>query len=167
MTLRPSTLATLDHLTEADWFARVGRNLIDSGNITVPITIVSSWAEATKHCQSNEWDWLLNESANIYRERLAKVSKEEFRTWNDHIRAVKLVSEPLVKAKLAPVQIEHNLPSSVEDTLRWIVLMTLTEAEYAHITEPGYLTKLSFWIVNGHFPCDWKGEFPNGNLIIY
>lgn len=167
MTLRPSTLATLEQLKEADWFARVGQNLIDSGSITVPITIVSSWREAIQHCQDKEWEWLLNESANIYRERLAKVAKNEFNTWNEHIRAVKEFSVPLVKAKLDLVQKEHNLPPKVESTIRWIVTMTLTEAEYAHITEPGYLSKLSFWIVNGHFPCDWKGEFPNGNLVIY
>ena len=167
MTLRPATLATLEQFKRADWFARVGQDRVNSEKITVPITILSSWEEAIRHCQDNEWDWLLNESANIYRERLAKVSRPEFNTWNEHIRAVKEVSAPLVKAKLAPLQKEHDFPPEVEQTLRWIVTMTLTEAEYVQITDPGYLTKLSFWIVNGHFPCGWKGEFPNGNLIIY
>ena len=83
------------------------------------------------------------------------------------IRAIKLVSQPLVKAKIQQLQEVADLSPAVEITLRWIVTMTLAETEYVRVTEPGYLSKLSFWIVNGHFPCGWMGEFPNGNLIIY
>lgn len=167
MTLRPATLATLEELREASWFAHLGTNLLNSGKISAPVVIVSSWDEAIEYCEEEEWDLALNESSNIFCEQLVRASKEEFKTWNEHVRAVREVSIPLVKSKLASVQEEHNLPPSVEDTLRWIVTMALTEAEYAHATEPGNHAKLAFWIVNGHFPCGWKGEFPNGNLIIY
>ncbi|MGC3991541.1 MAG: hypothetical protein QM796_18005 [Chthoniobacteraceae bacterium] len=167
MMLQPATLATLEELTKADWFSRLGQNTVAEGEITVPITIVSSWKDAVKQCENEEWDWLLNECANIFRSRLAKVSPSELNTWNERIRAIKLVSQPLVNAKIRQLQEFADLSPTVEITLRWIVTMTLAEAEYVQVTEPGYLSKLSFWIVNGHFPCGWKGEFPNGNLIIY
>ena len=167
MTLRPATLATIERFKRANWFARVGENLIDSGKISVPITIVSSWKEATRQCESSEWDLTLNESANEFRNRLVRASKEEFCAWNDHVIAVKEISKPLVEEKMAEVQQKHCLSSAVSDTMRWIVMMTLTEAEYAHVVESGNHSKLAFWIVNGHFPCGWKGEFPNGNLIIF
>ena len=77
MTLSPSTLATLERFKKAEWFARVGKDIIDEGKITVPITIVSSWQEAIKRCEDDEWEWLLNESANIFRVRLAKTSQQE------------------------------------------------------------------------------------------
>ena len=166
-TLRPATLATIERFKRANWFAQVGKNLIDSGEISVPITIVSSWEKATRQCESDEWDLTLNESTNEFTNRLVRASKEEFRTWNDHVIAVKEVSKPLVEEKMAEAKQKHDLSSAVSDAMRWIVTLTLTEAEYAHVVDSGNHSKLSFWIVNGHFPCGWKGEFPNGNPIIY
>jgi len=168
MPLRPFTQATFKQLEESQWFSHIGQGLNNEGKITVPVVILKSWSEAIQECQKDGWDLVLNESANNFREMLVKASKEEFRTWNDHVRMVKEISVPFVKSRFLDLQVKYGLPTCVEDTLRWIVTMTLVESEYYHILPTlGNHAKLAFWIVNGHFPCGWKGEFPNGNLIIF
>jgi hypothetical protein len=167
MQFQPATLATLRQLEEADWFKRVGQCLIDEGEITVPVVIVSSWEEAMEQCSSNEWGLTLNELTNSYCRELVRKSPEDFRTWNERAKAVKTLSGPLVKAKFAPVRIEHNLSEEFEGMVHAQVAMVFMEAEYAHVIPPASFSKLAFWFVNGHVPCGWKGEFPNGNLIIF
>jgi len=167
MYLNDATVATLQELEKAKWFSRVGQPFTNEGKIELPVVIVPSWKDAMNYCSADEWGLVLNESTNLFTEKLRKESVEEFQTWNDRVADVKKVSVPLVKRKIEAVQREHNLPEIFELTVHAQISMVLMEAEYAHVIEPENFAKLAFWFVNGHFPCGWKGEFPNGNLVIY
>ncbi len=167
MGFQSATLITLKQLEDSDWFKRVGRYIVDEGEITVPVVIVSSWEEVMERSSTSEWGLVLNELTNSYCRDLANKFPDHFRTWNERARAVKTLSKPLVKAKLDPVREQHGLSEVFVNTLHAQVAMVLMEAEYSHLIAPASFSKLAFWLVNGHVPCGWKGEFPNGNLVIY
>jgi hypothetical protein len=159
--MHPRTKATLGKLEKANWFSCVGIK-----DATKAI-ILSSWHEAIEYCSSAEWENLGLEAANRYRERLLERSKERFNQWNDIVTQLKPVTESFVRRKIEVVVREHELPKVFEDTVQWDILHVCMEAEFADVYQPGYYASQAFWYINGHFPCGWDGEFPNGRIIIY
>jgi len=151
----------LDQLERADWFSKVG--VQDAATAVV----LSSWDEALEHCGSVEWENLCLEACNQYRQRLLERSKEAFNQWNDVIEMIKTSTVPLVQHKIESVAREHGLPKLFEDTVQWDILNVCAEAEYADIYPPGFYASQAYWYVKGHFPCGWKGNFPDGTLIVY
>ncbi|MBL8819747.1 MAG: hypothetical protein JNL58_27225 [Planctomyces sp.] len=159
--MHPRTTKTLSKLEKANWFASVGVN-----DATTAI-MVSSWSEAIEYCSSVEWENLAIEAANHYRARLVQRSMERFSQWNDIVDQLKPTTESLVRRKIESVVREHSLPKVFEDTVQWDILHVCMEAEYADIYPPGYYASQAYWYVNGHFPCGWDGEFPEGRIVIY
>jgi hypothetical protein len=155
------TILTLKRLEEAAWFSAAGQ-FVDG-----PVIVLSSWKEAVEACRSSSYQDLCLEAANRYRERLVERSVERFRLWNQTVRVVKQKSVPLVKRKIREVVETHKLPKVFEDTVQWDTLMVCMEAEFADIYPPGFFASQAYWYVEGHFPCGWKGDFPNGRQIIY
>lgn len=155
------TLNTLDELEKADWFGSVGK--MDSESALV----LSSWGEAIESCSSDDWQNLLLEASNRYTEQLMKNSMERFRQWNSIVDEVKPVTMDLVKRKIAKVSMENQLPKIFEDTVNWDMLHLAMEAEFADVYPPGFFASQGYWYVHGHFPCGWKGNFPEGELVIF
>lgn len=161
--MHPSTKNTLDKLDTIEWFSKVGQK---SDRLSTA-TILSSWDEAISSCSTIEWENLLLEAANQYCERLAERSRERFNRWNDVVEEMKNYTVDLVKKKIKKTVEENNLPDVFEDTVQWDILHLAMEAEYADVYPPGFYASQSYWYYEGHFPCGWNGEFPEGNLIIY
>jgi hypothetical protein len=155
------TKATLQELEAASWFTAVGEP------IEGPVIVVTSWAEAIRHCGSDEWKWLLLEAANRYRAALAARSRERLDQWNVAATELKTLTVPLVQRKTREIIQEHQLPKAFEDAVHWDILHACMEAEYADVYPPGFFASQAYWYVNSHFPCGWQGEFPEGKLIIY
>jgi hypothetical protein len=158
--LHPRTEATLQDLESANWFSSVGQPV--SG-----VIVVSSWSEAIKHCGSDEWEALTQEADNRYCVQLQKRAPERFQKWNEIVREVKLKTVPLVDRKIAKVVEENKLPKVFGDTVDWDILGVCMESEYADVFPPGFFAAQAYWYVQGHFPCGWRGEFPEGTRIIY
>jgi hypothetical protein len=74
---------------------------------------------------------------------------------------------PFVSGKIEPVTREHKLPKAFEHTVQWDILHACIETEHADLCPTGFYANLASWYTNGHFPCGWQGEFPQGMLIIY
>jgi hypothetical protein len=72
-----------------------------------------------------------------------------------------------VREKIRDVRTAHNLPQAFEDTVQWDILHLCMEAEYADVYPPGFYASQAYWYANGHFPCGWHGQFPEGTLIVY
>lgn len=159
--MHPRTIATLEKLEKADWFASVG--VKDAATAIV----LSSWQEAIEHCSSAEWENLGLEAANQYRTRLLERAQDRYNQWNGLVTQLKPVTEALVRRKIEAVVRENSLPKVFEDTVQWDILHVCMEAEYADIFQPGYYASQAYWYVKGHFPCGWEGVFPNGRIIIY
>jgi hypothetical protein len=155
------TKATLDELEAANWFCNVGQK--NTSNAIV----VASWDEALMYCRDSSWQDLLLEATNQYRVKILQHSKERYRQWNLIVEDIKLSTVPLVKQKIAPVVVSHQLDKTFEDTVQWDILSVAIEAEYADVYPPGFFASQAYWYVHGHFPCGWQGDFPDGTLMIY
>jgi hypothetical protein len=157
----PRTAETLKKLQQAQWFRAVGVR------DTQVAEVLTSWDEATKSCGSAEWQDLILEAANQYRERLVERSRERFQLWNTIALGLKPITQALVDAKIEQVIEQNGLPKVFKDTVNWDVLLLCMEAEYADVYQPGFFASQAYWYVKGHFPCGWQGDFPKGMLIIY
>jgi hypothetical protein len=159
--MHPRTEATLDELRRAQWFARVGVRDTEAADV------LTSWDQSIESCSSDEWQDLLMEAANQYRERLVERSRERFAKWNDLVREIKPVTERLAQEKTSAVMQQHQLPIALLHAANWDILHVCMEAEYADVYPPGFYASQAYWYIKGHFPCGWRGQFPDGKLVIY
>ncbi len=159
--LHPRTIATLEELANAKFFARVGVHDVGAARV------LPSWEEAVASCTSGGWEELQLEAANRYAERVVERSRERFKLWNDVVEAVKIVTVPLVTRKVEAVARTHALPPSVELAVQWDITHVGIEAEYADVFPPGFFASQAYWYVRGHFPCGWEGVFPSGRQVVY
>jgi hypothetical protein len=159
--MHPRTIETLDRLEKASWFSRVG---IHEGP---GVTVVTSWQQAIRHCDCDEWEDLELEVLNQYRAFIAYHSTERLDLWNGIVDEVKEIARPLVDRKTASVIRENGLPRIFKVSVNHDIIGIFMEAEYADMCPPGFFTSLYPWYLNGHFPCGWQGMFPQGNLVVY
>jgi hypothetical protein len=159
--MHPRTAATLEKLRQEIWFRHVGVRDTEVADV------LSSWPEAVESCSSPEWEDLCLEAANQYRERLTERSLARFAKWNDIVLAIKPLSQALVREKTKDVIARNNLPKVFLQTVDWDILHLCMEAEYADVFPPGFYASHAYWYVKGHFPCGWRGAFPQGKLVIY
>jgi len=155
------TIETLGRLETASWFSRVG---INEGS---GVAVVTSWPQAIQHCNSDEWEDLLRVAMNQYREFIAHRSKERLHLWNGLVDEVKKITRPLVDRKTAAVIRENDLPKIFRIQVNYDITGICMEAEYADMCPPGFFTSIGHWYINGHFPCGWRGVFPQGKQVIY
>ncbi len=159
--MRPNTLATLDHLEKSEWFTKVGVKDTESA------IVLSSWDDTIKSSSQPEWENLCLEAINQLSGRILERSKERYRQWNDVVIELKKTVIPFVKIKIERVSVENKLSKSFEDSVQWDILAVCIEAEYSDVFPPAFYASQAYWYVNGHYPCGWQGDFPNGKLIIY
>jgi hypothetical protein len=155
------TIAILDQLEKASWFSRVG---VNEGSA---IIVVTGWPDAIEQCSSFEWEDLRLHVLNQDRECIARRSKERLQLWNGVVDEVKGLMGPLVDRKIAEVVREHDLPEIFKIRVRNDIIRACREAEYADVRPPGFFTSIGHWYIDGHFPCGWRGAFPQGKLVIY
>ena len=159
--MHPRTQVTLDELGQVEWFRNVGVQ------DTSAVEILSSWYAAIESCSSTDWENVCLEASNQYCERLVERSPKRFEKWNEIVVAIKPVSQALVREKTRKVIEGHHLPKTFLDAVNWDILHLCMEAEYTDVYPPGFYAASAYWYINGHFPCGWHGEFPNGKLIVY
>lgn len=160
--MHPRTEATLEKLRHVEWFCNVGVQDIETAEV------LNSWEEAVAYCSSLEWQNLCQEAVNQYRARLLERSLNDYRKWNDAVVAVKPAVMALVSEKSSRVVAENHLPKVFLDTVNWDILHLCMEGEFADTYPPGFYASQSYWYAGGHFPCGWRGTFPdNGHRIVY
>jgi hypothetical protein len=159
--MNPTTQAALEELRRARWFACVGVKDTEAADV------LTSWAEAIESCSSDEWQELCMEAANQFCQRLVERSPDRFAKWNDLVDAIKPVTERLVREKAGPTIEKEKLPLAVLHSVQWDMLHLCMEAEYADVYPPGFYASQAYWYIKGHFPCGWRGPFPEGKLVIY
>ena len=161
--MHPRTSLALSQLDEADWFCRVGVD--DTEGFA---TVVSSWEEAVGYCASPETKALWLEAANQFRLRVMEHSKERFRQWNDIAREIRPIVDSFVPRKIKQTITDNHLPKVFEDHVKWEISHLFMECEYADVYPPGFFASHAYWYIHGHFPCGWRGKFPNdGSLLVF
>lgn len=167
MELKEATIATLTELWNADWFGEVGKPLELEPDVKGRIHLCKTWEEATKYCSEISWENVQIEASNSLRRKVISVSTERFKAWNEVARRVIPVARKLVTEKTFSLTESNHLPEEFEQRVRWDIIHLLLEAEYSDIVPPSFFAAQSYWYVIGRFPCGWKGNFPNGKLIIF
>lgn len=160
--MKRQTSAQLTRLDDCEWFRNVGDPVSDE-----TVVVVASWKEAIRHCRTEDWEYLQQETANLLGLRIGGRSDERLQEWNDIVDEVKAVSMALVSRKIQAVVRENRLPKVFEDVVQWDVLHACMECEYADIISLDFYANQAYWYEQGHFPCGWEGIYPEGKLIIY
>lgn len=158
--MHPRTQATLERLAEASWFANVGVKDTDAADV------LSDWPSAIESSESLDWENLCLEAANQYCQRIVERSPARWAQWNDIVVLVKPASQALVREKTRDVIARNNLPKGFLATVDWDILHVCMEAEYADVYPPGYYASQAYWYCKGHFPCGWRGPFPDGGRLV-
>ena len=159
--MKPEAQDAFDQIEQADWFSAVGQPREG------PYIILQSWEEAIEQCGSAEWSGLILEAANRYGEAVDRRDHERYQQWNTVARDVKQVVLPLVERKIRPLCAALGLPTVVESCIRWDLIHFGIECEFADVFPPGFFAAEIYWYTQGHFPCGWQGEFPEGTRILY
>jgi len=63
-------------------------------------------------------------------------------------------------------QQENGLSKEFLDCLKWDVLNIAMETTYKSCRSPMFFENLLIVYSHGRFPCGWKGEWPNGKLMV-
>jgi hypothetical protein len=159
--MQPTTIATIEQLGNAAWFSCVG---IKDTKVAI---VLSSWREAIESAVSAEWEDLRLDAANQLRARIMERSKERYAQWNEIATEIRAVIIPFVQSKTEPITREQKLLPAFQARVDWDIIHLCMEAEYADVCPPAFYAGISYFYVNGHFPCGWNGEYPKGMLVIY
>jgi hypothetical protein len=87
--------------------------------------------------------------------------------WNPLIDEIRPIVQEFVHRKTARTVREHDLPVAFVDSVRWDILHLCAEAEFTDVFPAGFYASQAHWYVKGHFPCGWRGDFPQGSLVLF
>lgn len=162
-----ATKDTIEQLREVDWFTAVGNKPALPENWQTRLIFCDSWVEAVYHCSKTSWENLrLNANDVIYSE-VRQQSPEVSRHWNEVVGELRPIVNDLVGSKTRVVVEVHKLPVKFVHVVRWDVLGILLEAQYGEFLKTNFYVPLGNWYLEGHFPCGWEGEYPDGKLIVF
>jgi hypothetical protein len=161
----PSDLA--GRLRAIDWFSRCGEPL--SCDLSMAVEQVCGWSEAVKSCMDGVWENVELEAQNQLTLWLHKHARKNYENWNKLIVEHKVAMlNRLTEEKWIPYQKAHGLDIAVVHSVQWDVLGALMEDSYLSSGHRCFffLELLSVYEA-GHFPCGWRGEWPEGTLLLY
>ena len=83
------------------------------------------------------------------------------------IHELRPIVNEFVEEECRNTVVENSLPRSFVQSVSSDMLHACIEAEYSDVYPPGFFASLGYWYCTGRFPCGWKGDFPDGKMIIY
>lgn len=153
-----------ERIAKIDWFSNCGKEINDIGISYEPM---KDWKTAVQKCKSNVWESVQLEARNILTVALSNNWPNEDRLWNEITDQAK----ELLNIGVIPVITEfvnhRQLDIAVLHSVRWDTLAAMMEHAYSPYVKPGFYTELLKVYEVGHFPCGWKGKWPDGTLLIY
>jgi hypothetical protein len=158
----------LDHqifnrLRAIPWFSRCG----DPPDPAVrEVLWIGDWPTAINCFSDPNWEDTTLQARNALTTNLASRYPTEFQEWNaltDQARA-RLLHD--LMPQIRQFQEQHGLPPIFNDCVRWDLLGAVMEATYKSRHPPKFFGNLFSVYERGRFPCGWKGEWPNGRLMV-
>lgn len=146
----------VEALSNAPLLAHVGRVVGSAG-----VVRVYSWKEALASCRAQEWDDFLNDRNN----ENAHVKFYNPSVGQSYVKLVDAVL-PRIDALFERAAITAGLAKKdVETIVRygpWISLRACDEIAHADRYKVHWHRDVSEWFLKGHFPCGWRGDWPEG-----
>lgn len=171
--MRSETQAFLTSIDSCPWFTAVGQRIASR-----TIERVTSWSEAAEFC------FTLINGDNFLRARNA-LTMGLFHRSKKAYKSLPAFSNdvcPLIDA-LVPEKFDHAVRHSTElrtileeqpdwhDLLAGSITGNLAaiclNIEYGHVVCSRYFTRAEKLYLAGHFPCGWRGTFPEGSMVVF
>ena len=97
------------------------------------------------------------------------LDRERYQDWNEITRKFKTdVVMPFTTKVWEPFQQQHGLHVKVVHCVQWDILAAMMENAYMNSNHGSYFfLELLTVYEAGHFPCGWRGEWPQGSLVVY
>ena len=130
---------------------------------------VDSWEMASEGLESRQWEYVSAEAQSRLTEYLAvKYPKEYHGIWNRLAREARALVISLVEPQAESFRLAKDLSPVFVDCVKWDVLHALMEWNYWHLRPPLHFTVLFDEIYSqGHIPCGWEGNWPDGSLLYF
>lgn len=149
-------------LTKTQWLQRVGEPIAETG-----IVVVKSWDEALTIFRS---DYSRYNANGILEAPCARVDPifeqipEQEAWWQ---RARKNVNEYTALYGWLPDGYSEVHQDLMFENLYEFVSMLLAEIIADPQAECSYFRDQLTWFYDGHFPCGWEGDWPNGRMRVF
>lgn len=146
--------AYLGTLEDANWIAHSGKPVGDEVTVSVerPPQGESSWVYLQVALQNRITNQLVEQFG--YHHGCLQV----------HYDQLMPQIAPLTKAKLeaAPADFfdDRNAPSG-------LIMLSCIEQYFSKLISKVVVVDWVEWLIRGHVPCGWSGEFPDGKLIVW
>ena len=160
--MRDETSTILNDLAGTELFRSTGKPVDDEN-----VIVLKSWQEAIKSAERVNWENIRLDWGNSLSVRLAAEYPVRFQRWNDVTVELKTLLLPIIDGRIAALALNELLERKLRSNVRWDLLSLLIESEFADLVPPHYYAALGVIYFDGHFPCGWEGEYPNGKLIVY
>lgn len=169
------TNTLLAALESAEWFARVGQTSESGPRATFlereignpEICPVASWEEALSLASAAEWGNANLEAMNRLRNRIWPISQPRICQWNEVAQEIRAAVDPLVARKLDGVSGIPSFPPIPRALIRANLIGCCLESENSDLVPPSFFHVVAYWLLQGHYPCGWNGEFPGGELLLF
>ena len=96
--------------------------------------------------------------------------RERYQGWNDCVSEYKKTNlDPLIEHVIAPVLGKSvSEPATVIPSVQWDVLGALMENSYLSSGHAAFFFPELLTVYEaGHFPCAWRGSWPQGELLVF
>lgn len=154
-------------LRAIDWFANWGMPV--TLGLTMPFHQLSCWEGAIERCTSVDWESSQLEAQNQLTLWLHLHDREQYQDWNNSVREHKKKTlDPLIEQVIAPLLAKIVIePAAVIPSVQWDILGALMENSYLSSRHAVFFfLELLTVYEAGHFPCGWRGSWPEGELLI-
>lgn len=157
-------MSIFDRIEAIPWFVSVGVPLRE---IDCPVVLASSWPEAIKSCSDIEWENFNLERRNELTLYLNHVCKGEFRKWNTVANEIRERLQQGAWLAMRKRVADLAIPQVIAECTEWDTGNAVMTDRYRAHSPPSFFLQLLEIYEQGHFPCGWKGKWPNGELIVY
>lgn len=153
----------IDQLNQCDWFGSVGQPISEG------VLQVNSWSKATKCCFQIDMVNAGTEAINRICEKtfFTHPHTELRRTWNQFVQGLNPIVDEMADRLIRPIADRQKLPPEVVRVVRSDIQGLLIESELHDLQATTFFTDIARWYLAGHFPCGWKGDYPEGQLIVF
>lgn len=160
--MRSATEELLTALAATRWFHAVGQP-----HARGDLTLVTSWAEALRDDDNDTWGEVRLLAANELRRAVGAADEKRYSQWSSIAAALRPLVLELAKTKTAEAIGELSFCGIVTDLASWDILHGALAAEFSDLVAGGFYRELAACYLQGRFPCDWRGEYPAGHLVVY
>jgi hypothetical protein len=157
----------LEMLRNAKWFAHVGKP-------SKKHIVLHSWQDAIKATEDESWESTMQEAVNDIWARIDKIdSQRREDLWNEYVDEMSNHDKSLVDEKTDHLAHFFHGKKFPKLTLVKIVRISCIELEYSDIITPSLYSMLANLVIDGRYPCGWKGSVPDsktrllGNPLSY